>query len=227
MPIPGTIATTIWRFAYAQQHGLRMLCGSDAHQTMDVGRGGILVPDWVNSAKTWPPICAIRRARNSGSMARRRRKSRINGLHQLGQELAAARGYALRAKHHGQLAGGVDAQRCARHAVPAKAAGAFAVLPVFALIHQRAHQIAKAVPMGRVPESGKAGFSVNWFCRMRWMEAGRKDARAVLAQHFAKDHKVVQRRKQARSAHFHARVIQPVAERFCARRKGTIGHIVV
>ena len=37
--------------AYAQQHGLRMLCGSDAHQTMDVGRGGILAPDWVNNAE--------------------------------------------------------------------------------------------------------------------------------------------------------------------------------
>ena len=37
--------------AYAQQHGLRMLCGSDAHQTMDAGRGGILAPDWVNNAE--------------------------------------------------------------------------------------------------------------------------------------------------------------------------------
>ena len=35
---------------FAEEHGLRMLSGSDAHQPQDVARGGILAPDWVRSS---------------------------------------------------------------------------------------------------------------------------------------------------------------------------------
>lgn len=37
---------------FAERHRLRMLSGSDAHQLQDVGRGGIIAPDWVRSSST-------------------------------------------------------------------------------------------------------------------------------------------------------------------------------